>query len=183
MVEAALDDCIEQSLRAGQIVRRLRDFVARPVAARQIESLSRVVDEASALAMVGARYGAIEVRMALDPQADRVKIGRIEVQQVVLNLVLNAAQALAGTPDPQIQIRSARLSDGQICVSIEDNGPGIAADVAGRIFQPFVTTRIEGMGLGLAISQDIVESYGGRIWTDESSLGGAAFHFTLPDAG
>jgi two-component system sensor kinase FixL len=183
MIEEAIDHCVEQSLRAGQLVRRLRDFVAHRERKRGIESLSRVVDEASALALVGTRNGAVEIRMQLDPEADRVKIDRIEVQQVVLNLVRNAAQALLGTPDPLILISSERLSDGQIRVTVEDNGPGIAADVAGRVFQPFVTTRLEGIGLGLSICQNIVEGYGGRIWTERSSLSGAAFHFTLPEAG
>jgi len=182
IVREALIECAAQSVRAGQIVRRLRDFISRGESERRIESLARVVNEASALALVGAGERGVEVQVSLDAKADKVLIDRIQVQQVILNLVRNAIEAMADCPVRRIRIGSRGAREGQVEVTIEDSGPGLAPEVAQSLFQPFISTKSEGMGLGLSICHTIVHGHGGRIWADASNLGGTAFHFTLIDA-
>jgi len=181
-VREALADCAAQSVRAGQIVRRLRDFISRGETERRIESLARVVNEASALALVGAGERGVEVQVRLDPAVDKVLIDRIQVQQVILNLVRNAIEAMEESQTRQLRIGSRALEGGFVRVTIEDSGPGLEPEVAGRLFQPFVSTKSAGMGLGLSICRTIVDGHGGRIWVAPSKLGGSAFHFTLIDA-
>ena len=181
IVREAMRDAAAQSVRAGQIVRRLRDFISRGESERRIESLGRVINEASALALVGAGDRGVQVEVKLDGGDDRVLIDRIQVQQVVLNLVRNAVEAMHDSPVRRLRICSRPVDD-HIEVIIEDSGPGLPDDVAERLFQPFVSTKSEGMGLGLSICRTIIEGHGGRIWIEPSALGGTAFHFTLIDA-
>lgn len=178
----ALGECAAQSVRAGQIVRRLRDFIARGESHRRTTSLGRVVNEACALALIGAGERGIEVRITLDPRADKVLIDRIQVQQVILNLVRNALEAMTDSEVRRLHIRSKPGSPGFVEVSIEDSGPGLPSPVAERLFEPFVSTKSEGMGLGLSICHTIINGHEGRIWADSSKIGGTAFHFTLIDA-
>lgn len=180
VVREALDECATQSVRAGQIVRRLRDFISRGETERRVESLARVVNEAIALALVAAGERAVEVEITLDPHADQVLIDRIQIQQVILNLVRNALEAMADSPVRQLRIWSRRES-GFVRVTLEDSGPGLADEVSAQLFQPFVSTKSAGMGLGLSICHTIVNGHGGRIWAEPSALGGTAFHFTLID--
>jgi two-component system, LuxR family, sensor kinase FixL len=182
VVREALDECASQSVRAGQIVRRLRDFVSRGETERRIESLQRLVTEASALALVGAGDQNIEVDVRLDPLADRVLVDRIQIQQVLLNLIRNAIEAMAESPVRRLLVYSEREADGLVRVSVADSGPGIDDDVAQRLFEPFQSSKEGGMGLGLSISATIVSAHGGRIWAEPSKLGGTAFHFTVIDA-
>ena len=182
IVREAMKDCAKQSVRAGQIVRRLRDFISRGESERRIESLERVVNEASALAMVGAGERGVAREVKLDPAVDRVLIDRIPVQQVILNLIRNAIEAMENSPVRRLRIASRPTGDGFVQVSIEDSGPGLAPDVAERLFQAFVSTKSDGMGLGLSICHTIIQGQGGRIWTEASGFGGTAFHFTLIDA-
>jgi two-component system sensor kinase FixL len=182
IVREALVECAAQSVRAGQIVRRLRDFVSRGETERRVESLARVVNEASALALVGAGERGVEVQVKLDAKADKVLIDRIQVQQVILNLVRNAIESMADCPVRRLKIGSRAIGDGQVEVTIEDSGPGLAPEVAASLFQPFISTKSAGMGLGLSICHTIINGHGGRIWADTSKLGGTTFHFTLVDA-
>ncbi|MFT4026203.1 MAG: PAS domain S-box protein [Novosphingobium sp.] len=181
IVREALTECAEQSVRAGQIVRRLRDFISRGESERRVESLSRVVNEASALALVDAGVRASEVELRLDRKADKVLIDRIQVQQVLLNLIRNAIEAMAESKVRRLRIVSRGEGD-EVHVTIEDSGPGLAPEVAAQLFQPFVSTKASGMGLGLSICQTIVAGHGGRIWADSAAIGGTAFHFTLINA-
>lgn len=182
IVREALDECAAQSVRAGQIVRRLRDFIARGESERRVESLHRLVSEASALALVGAGEHGLEVDVQLDPSADRVLVDRIQLQQVLLNLIRNAIEAMVDSPVKRLLIYSDREASGLIRITVADSGPGLSDDVAERLFEPFRTTKDTGMGLGLSISAAIVEAHGGRIWAEPSILGGTAFHFTIIDA-
>jgi two-component system sensor kinase FixL len=182
VLKEALDECAQQSIRAGQIVRRLRDFMSQGETERRIESLSRLISEASALALLGAREQGLDVEVRLDPAADRVLVDRIQIQQVLVNLMRNAIEAMAECSDRQLEISSLRQDNGFIRVSVADSGPGLAPEVAQRLFQPFVTTKPEGMGIGLSLCQTIVKAHEGKIWAEPSRLGGTAFHFTLIDA-
>jgi two-component system, LuxR family, sensor kinase FixL len=183
IIREAMQDCADQSIRAGQIVRRLRDFMARGETERRVESLSRLIGEASALALLGAKEQGIDVEMRLDPLADNVLVDRIQIQQVLVNLMRNAIEAMAGSSIRHLEILSGSDGDGCVRVSIVDSGPGLAPEVVERLFQPFVTTKPGGMGIGLSLCQTIVNAHEGRIWAEQSKLGGTAFHFTLIDAG
>jgi two-component system sensor kinase FixL len=178
-VREAMDKAAEQSLRAGQIIRRLRDFVARGETERRIESLKKLLEEASALALVGAKDRGVRVTYALDRELDAVLADKVQIQQVVLNLVRNAVEAMEQTSHRELTIRTERDSDGMAVIKIADTGTGIAPDIADQLFQPFITTKSQGLGVGLSISRTIVESHGGRIWVEPNPAGGTIFCFTL----
>lgn len=175
----AFDRAVAEALRAGQIVRRLRDFVARGESERRIESLPKLVEEAAALALVGAKEHGIRVRFTLDPRVDLVLADKVQVQQVVLNLIRNAVDAMEGAPRRDLELTVVPADNAMAVVSVSDTGAGIAQDVADQLFQPFVTTKRTGMGVGLSISRTIVEAHGGRIWVEQGPEGGAVFRFTL----
>jgi two-component system sensor kinase FixL len=178
-VRDAVDKASEQALRAGQIIRRLRDFVARGESERRVESLSKLVEETSALALVGAKEHGIHVRFQLDLQFDLVLADKVQFQQVLLNLMRNAIEAMADSPRRELVVSSTPAGSGDIVVSVSDTGPGIAPEIADQLFQPFITTKAQGMGVGLSISRTIIEGHGGRIWVSATPGGGATFHFTL----
>ena len=184
LVRSALDRAAEQSLRAGEIIRRLRDFVSRGETERRVESLSRMVSEANALALVGAKEEGVRVVMKLDRKHDEVLTDRVQFQQVLLNLIRNAIEAMsdAGGPKRDLVISSKPIEDGFVRLSVSDTGPGITPEIAARLFQPFNTSKASGMGVGLSICRTIVESQGGRIWAEPNPGGGSVFHFTVPGA-
>lgn len=182
IVRGALRQCAAESMRAGQIVRRLRDFISRGETEHRVESLERVINEASALALVSAGERGVELEVKLDPSVERAIIDRIQVQQVIFNLVRNAIEAMADSPVRRVRISTSPVDEDHVRISIEDSGPGLPPDVVDRLFQPFLSTKAEGMGVGLSICHTIITGHGGRIWTEPSTLGGTAFHFTLIDA-
>jgi two-component system sensor kinase FixL len=179
MIREAMDKAAEQSLRAGQIIRRLRDFVARGETERRIESLKKLLEEASALALVGAKDRGVRVTYALDPELDAVLADKVQIQQVVLNLVRNAVEAMEQSSHRDLMIGTERGSDGMAVITVADTGTGIAPEIADQLFQPFITTKSQGLGVGLSISRTIVESHGGRIWVEPNPAGGTIFRFTL----
>jgi len=179
MLGDALDKAAEQALRAGQIIRRLREFVGRGETEKRVESVARLVEEAGALALVGVRERGVRVHYRLDRAADRVVADRVQVQQVLLNLMRNAIEAMDSVDRRELVVANS-LDDGMIRIDVIDTGAGIAPDVAERLFQPFVTSKAQGMGVGLSISRTIVESHGGRIWAEPNPGGGTRFSLTLP---
>ena len=180
MLREALDDAAQQAIRAGQIVRRLRDFVSNGETERKVESLPRLMTEANALALIGSREHGIEVQLDFNPRAEQVFVDRIQIQQVLVNLIRNAIDAMIEVPVRSLSIRTD-LEPGQfVRISIEDSGSGISEAVAAQLFQPFVTSKKSGMGIGLSICRTIVEDHGGRIWFEPAPDSGTIFHFTLP---
>ena len=179
-LRGAMQKASDQALRAGEIIRRLRDFVARGETERHAESLHKLIEEASALALVGAKEHGVSVRYDMDPKVDLVLADRVQVQQVVLNLIRNGIDAMEGSPVRRLTILVKPAAPGMAEIAVADTGPGISPDIAGQLFQPFVTTKRTGMGVGLSISRTIVEAHGGRIRAESNPEGGATFRFTLP---
>jgi two-component system, LuxR family, sensor kinase FixL len=179
-IRNALDKAADQAMRAGQIIRRLRDFVSRGETERRAESIGKLVEEASALALVGVKDRGIHVRFEFDPSVDQVLADRVQIQQVLLNLIRNAMDAMETSEVRDLTIAITRTDKGLVRVSVIDTGSGIAPEVAKQLFQPFVTTKRDGMGVGLSISRTIVEAHCGQIWVEQNPLGGTIFHFTLP---
>jgi two-component system sensor kinase FixL len=182
MIREAIAEARGQSLRAGQIVRRLRDFIARGTSEKRVESLRQIVGEACALALTGTGQARVDVDIRLDAAVDLVVVDRIQIQQVLLNLVRNAVEAMARQPRQRIEIRGAPRFPDMVELSVADNGPGIAPVLLPHLFEPFHSSKESGMGLGLSISRTIIEAHDGRLWAEVSPLGGAAFHFTLVTA-
>jgi two-component system sensor kinase FixL len=181
-IENAMDRAAEQALRAGQIIRRLRDFVSRGESEKRIESLSKLIEEAGALGLAGAREQNIQLRFNLNPEFDLVLVDRVQIQQVLVNLFRNALEAMAQSPRRELIATNAAGADDMIEVAVSDTGPGFREDVKPNLFQTFFTTKETGMGVGLSISRSIIEAHGGRMWAEDNPEGGATFRFTLPAA-
>jgi len=179
MLRDALDKAADQAIRAGQIIRRLRDFVARGESERRVESIAKLVEEASALALVGVKDRGIRVQFRFDPSVDLVLADRVQIQQVLLNLIRNAMDAMETAATRGLVISVSPAEDNQVEISVADTGSGIDAEVARQLFQPFVTSKRHGMGVGLSISRTIVEAHGGQIWAEANPGGGTVFRFTL----
>jgi len=182
MIQEALDDATEEAMRAGGIVRRLRDFVARGEVENAVEDLPALVDEAAKLALIGARERGIETVFALDFAARPVLVDKVQTQQVLINLMRNAIEAMSDSPRRQLSVSSRADGPGFVRVTVADTGPGIAPEIAENLFRAFNSTKADGMGLGLSICRTIVEANGGRIWTEPREGGGTEFHFTLVHA-
>ncbi|HTU12043.1 MAG TPA: PAS domain-containing protein [Allosphingosinicella sp.] len=177
----ALNGAEAAAQRASEILRRLRDLVSRGKVTVQVENLPQLIDEACVLAFVDEAALGIRHRLVLDPKAAWVKVDRIQIQQVLINLVRNAVEAMAGAARREVVI-STRVRGKVVEVEVADTGPGIAPEHMDSLFSEFMTTKSEGMGLGLPISRTIVEAHGGEIRAENRAGIGAAFTFTLPRA-
>ena len=175
-----VDKAGHQAERAAEIIKRLRRFIRKDEIERRLEPINTAVEEAAALALIGASDRNIELIFSLDDALPPVLMDRIEVQQVVLNILRNAIEAFEGTGERKIRISTRPADPGRVEVDIRDNGPGLAPQIADDPFRPFQTTKADGMGIGLAISHTIIEAHGGQLWAENSPEGGAAFRFTLP---
>lgn len=178
-VAMTLTKVAEQSLRASEIIRRLRDFVAKRAPERRAEMLRDVIEEADALVLAGMPRHGVSVRFDFDQMIDAVLIDRIQIQQVLVNLMRNAIEAMAESERRELTIATRRTDDGKAEIRVSDTGPGLAKEVADNLFKPFVTTKSHGMGVGLSICQSIVEAHGGRIWAEINPEGGTVFRLTL----
>jgi len=181
-LRSTIDRASEQASRAGEIIRRLRAFILRGEADMRAERLADLVREAAALALFNANSFGVRLTYALEHE-DRLVLGdRVQIQQVLVNLIRNAADAMAAHPGElrDLTISTRVTSDHLIEVAVRDTGPGIAPEILERLFNPFATTKREGLGFGLAISRRIVEAHGGQLSAINAPDGGAIFRFTLP---
>lgn len=178
-IEAALDDAGRSIVRASEIVRRMREFVTRGSVEVAREDLADLIHEACRLALTDAATRRIQHHVELDRSCE-VLVDRIQIQQVLVNLLRNAVHALEGQSRREILISSRQDRPGQCTVSVSDTGKGLSPQAAERMFDPFYTTRKEGMGIGLSISRMIIEAHGGDIWNASVPGGGTVISFTLP---
>lgn len=176
----AVEKAAQQLLRAGEIIRRLREFASRGDTEKVEVPVDTMINEAIALARISNKFGStkVEVNLADTPA---VLADKVQVQQVILNLLRNGLEAMDGVAKPILTV-STRLVNDMVEVSISDVGPGISPEVKERLFQPFVTTKQHGMGVGLAICRTIIEAHGGRLVADDNPAGGTIFRFTLARA-
>lgn len=177
-----LGKAADQALRAGEVIRRLRDFIGRGDGERRIEGLQSIIEEACALAMIGAQEWSVRTVLKFDPAADGVLVDRVQVQQVLINLIRNAVEAMRFARRRELAIETRARADGFCEVRVSDTGPGVAAAAMEHLFEPFQTTKKDGMGVGLSICRTIVESHRGSIWVEGAPDDGAVFVFTLPSA-
>jgi two-component system sensor kinase FixL len=181
-VVRAADQAEGQAVRAGEIVRRLRDFIARGEADARIEQIGPLIEDAVALAAPNARSDRIDIRLELSPRASRVLADRIQIQQVLVNLIRNAGEAMRENSTPRIVTIRTSARHGLVEVSVRDTGPGVAPEFAQELFSPFQSTKTTGMGVGLSICRRIVEAHGGTMWLEDTPGAGADFRFTVPQA-
>lgn len=180
-VQDALLRAVDQTDRAGEVVRRLRQFAKPNDGVQSRQSIDQILEDAAMLATLDA--GQRGVTVDLNPRLGRAMVmaDRIEIQQVLMNLIRNAIEAMEGQPRCELQL-GARQASGAIEVSVSDTGPGLPSDVRERLFTPFVTTKPNGMGIGLSICRKIIEGHGGRLWAEDNVRGGTTFRFTLQAA-
>jgi len=181
-IRDALAETTKQTLRAGHIIRQLREFVARGETEKRPENLSKLVEEASALALVGAPEEGVRPRFSFESHTNSVLVEKVQIQQVLLNLMRNAIEAMHDSGQKELLVATKAVDGDMVEVSVADTGAGISEEIADRLFQPFVTTKPTGMGVGLSISKRIIEAHGGKLWVELNPGGGTVFRFTLQQA-
>ncbi len=180
--ETSFAGASESVVHATRTIERVRDFVRKTESTKRVEDLAPAIEEAIALALVAAERKGVAVELRLHPEAPSAFMDKVQIQQVLLNLFRNAIEAMAEVARPALSIVVIPVAAGEIEVSVADNGPGLPALVREKLFQPFVTTKSSGLGVGLSICRTIVEDHDGRLWAEENVEGGAKFRFTLPRA-
>jgi two-component system sensor kinase FixL len=174
-----LEKAAEQTVRAGAILRRLRDFVSRGEADKRVVNAQRLVEDAVALALVGKRDPELRVRLAFDPSDPSILADPVQIQQVIFNLVRNALEAMTERSPREILVTTTAVSGAEVEISVADSGPGLPSDPE-TLFKPFASSKPTGMGIGLSICRAIVEAHGGHLRAEPRPGGGALFRFTVP---
>jgi signal transduction histidine kinase len=175
----ALQKAGDQVTRASQVIQRLRQFVRKAEVQRGAEDVVEMVEEAAALALLGSGRG-VRLTTEFARNLPSVFIDKVQIQQVLLNLIRNAVEAMHDSPRRELLIKAMLSAGGVVEISVADSGPGLPQRVREKLFQPFITTKPTGMGVGLSICRGIIEAHGGRMWLSDASAAGADFHFTLP---
>jgi two-component system sensor kinase FixL len=170
---------IGEVARASQIILRLRQFLQKGKSERSWERFGKVIEEAIALALTGTAHKPVKIDLNIAPGVPEVYMDRVQIQQVLTNLIRNAVEAMDQSPKREISV-SVLAANESVEIAVTDTGPGIAPEVAPELFKPFVTTKKSGMGVGLSICRSIVQSHGGDLIAESSPSGGTTFRFTLP---
>jgi signal transduction histidine kinase len=175
---ALIDRIAQQIQRADTIVRKLRSFIEKREAERSPETPEILFDDA--ITLLGTIDGSIALKTVLADDLPAILVDRVQLQQVLVNLMRNAIEAMHDSPSRELTLSASALEKNRVEISLADTGPGLPADVAEHLFQPFVSTKPNGMGVGLSICQTIIAQHGGRIWAEPNPGGGTVFRFTLP---
>lgn len=181
-IREVLDRSADQALRAGDVIKRLREFVAKGETEPTIEDPATLLEEAAALALVGAREQGVRVALRCERDLPDIIVDKVQIQQVALNLIRNAIEAMEATSRRELTIGVSRRDDFAFFF-VADTGTGISPEIARQLFQPFVTSKASGMGVGLSICRTIIEAHGGRITARANESSGTVFEFTLPFTG
>jgi PAS domain S-box-containing protein len=176
-------EAAEQALRASEIVRSLRQLVSGSETERRIEALPSMIEEASGLVLKSIAPLALRLKFEFDDGARTVLVNRVQIQQVIVNLIRNAFEAMADQEPREVTLSTRALDDETIEIAVADVGPGIPYEIAGRLFESFVSSKHDGMGLGLSISRSIIEAHEGQLKAEPNPAGGTIFRFTLPSGG
>lgn len=179
MAPEVMDEAAAEILRAGQIIGRLRAFVVKGETERRVENVAQMVEQARTLALVGVEAAGVRSFFRFDPNVERVFADRVQIQQVLVNLMRNAIEAMTAGTRRELEVRTTLVNEHTIEIAIADSGPGLTEPVANHLFEPFVSTKPGGMGLGLSICRSIVEAHGGCLRSEPNPGGGTVFRFTL----
>jgi two-component system sensor kinase FixL len=176
--QQAIERVAEQADRARQIIRRLRDLAKKTESEKRRENVPATIEEATALALVGVGQDLkLDIRIAED--ASEAVIDKIQIQQVLINLMRNAVEAMTSMPRRELSVTASRLNE-MVEIRVTDSGPGLPETVRAHLFEPFVTTKPDGMGVGLSVCRAIVEAHGGELHGGDAPGGGTVFRFTVP---
>jgi signal transduction histidine kinase len=183
--QETLEKIIAQTDRAHAIIQRIRNFARRGKPHYATIQINEIFDDIADFLNLEARRYQIDLHYDIAPELPRVRADALQVQQVILNLVRNALDAMSADAGLEvgllvISVRAAALSEVEIAV--QDSGPGLTPEALNQLLHPFFTTKLDGLGLGLSISQSIIEAHGGRLWATPNAGRGVTFHFTLPVA-
>jgi len=182
-----MERAAEQAQRAGQIVRRLREFIGKGTGERESRSADQLIDAVTEFATVDAGVNGVTVVRNSGAGDAMVSVDVVQFQQVVVNLIRNAIESLSTNPpgvERKLTIETGIGDSGSaVDFVVADTGPGISADIAPKLFEPFNTSKSSGMGMGLSVCKRLIEAHGGAISIDTPATGGAEFHFTLPIEG
>ena len=177
---ATAEKIIQESTRASVVVSRVRALFRKEAQVRESTCINRLIQELARLLRDEAIRKDVSIRLVLAQDLPQLEIDPVQIQQVILNLAMNGMHAMELVAKPrELIIRTEKLGAGEILVAVQDHGPGIALDIAGRMFEPFFSTKPQGTGMGLAICRSIIEAHDGKIWAENSVRGGATLQFTL----
>jgi PAS domain S-box-containing protein len=177
-----LNDASNQAMRAGQIIHRSREFIRRGETDKSVEDVATLIQEAGTLALIGSEAADVDVAFHFDKNVSGVFADRVQVQQVLANLMRNAVEAMAGKERRELAISTTLLDKNNVEIAVADTGNGLSPEMQERLFDPFVSTKRHGMGLGLSICRTIVEAHGGKLRCESNAGEGTVFRFTLPAA-
>lgn len=179
-VSELLEKATRETERAGQIIHRLRSFLEKREPNHVSENINEIVTEAVALGQGGAADDNVELSLVLEPDLPSILADRVQIEQVMVNILRNAIEAMQSSPTRKVTISTYAAGPKHVETAIADTGPGIPDEIAARLFEPFVTTKEKGMGVGLSICRTIVEAHGGQLWMTANPGGGTIFRFQLP---
>ena len=182
-IRSVLERITDQTNRTRGIVERIRDFVKKRDVQMRAENLSQVIEEAIALTRASVRDRGLTLSVEVEPLGVQVEIDKVQVEQVLFNLLRNAIEAMEDQPWRELVVATRLVQGGMVEISVADTGPGLVDEVRAKLFQPFITTKPNGMGVGLSVCRAIVESHGGRLWADDNSSRGTVFRFTVRHVG
>ena len=177
---AAASRMVKDATRAADILDRVGSLYRRDTPQREPVDVNEMIQEMLVLLRDKANRNSVSIRTELDSELRPITADRVQLQQVLMNLMLNGIEAMKDTSG-ELTVTSKETADGELLISVSDSGIGIAPDRADRIFEAFFTTKPHGTGMGLSISRKIIELHGGRVWASANSGRGATFQFTLPN--